>query len=146
MLHLIIEELSNWKQAAPNRSENHNKGQLLESVVCLGIDRACMLSLSPITQGSMRSGMQEAFHQYNLITELASKYSHSTYLAYPANEPEHQVVLTLFTASLFDNPYERESLLQYELITGRVPFASQGLTSMIGHRGNPSPALTLIHK
>jgi hypothetical protein len=56
--------------------------------------------------------MQETFHQYDLTTALAKKHSHSTYLASLTNEPAHQVVLTVFSALLFDCPYERESLLQ----------------------------------
>ncbi|HEY4033268.1 MAG TPA: protein kinase [Ktedonobacteraceae bacterium] len=61
--------------------------------------------------------MQQKFHQYNLTTELAKKYSHSTYLASPINpqgghsEPEHQVVLTVFASSLFHFPHEREKML-----------------------------------
>ncbi|HEX3643587.1 MAG TPA: serine/threonine-protein kinase, partial [Ktedonobacteraceae bacterium] len=43
---------------------------------------------------------------------MAKKYSHATYLASPTNEPEHQVVLIVFTASLFSLPRERENLLQ----------------------------------
>jgi serine/threonine protein kinase len=56
--------------------------------------------------------MQEKFNQYYLRTELAKKYSHSTYLAYPSSQPEHQVVLTVFTSPLFYLPYEREKLLR----------------------------------
>ncbi len=62
--------------------------------------------------------MQETFHQYHLITELANKYSHSTYLASPTNpkkghgEHESQMVLTLFTSSLFRSPHEHENLLK----------------------------------
>jgi len=61
--------------------------------------------------------VQEKFHQYNLAAELAKKYSHTTYLASPANpqrghgELEHQVVLTVFASSLFHFPHEREGLL-----------------------------------
>src|SRR2546430_161976 len=61
--------------------------------------------------------MQSKFHQYDLTTELAKKYSHTTYLASPINpqgghgEPEHQVVLTVFASSLFHFPHEREKLL-----------------------------------
>lgn len=57
------------------------------------------------------------FHQYNLAAELATKYSHTTYLASPTNpqrghgELEHQVVLTVFASSLFHFPHEREKLL-----------------------------------
>jgi len=56
--------------------------------------------------------MQEKFHQYDLTRELAKKHSHATYLASPTDEPEHQVVLTVFSASLFHFPHERENLLQ----------------------------------
>src|SRR5258708_3086798 len=56
--------------------------------------------------------MQENFHQYNLTRELASKYSHATYLASPTNEPDRQVVLTVFASSLFRFPRECEDLLQ----------------------------------
>ncbi|HEX3640027.1 MAG TPA: serine/threonine-protein kinase, partial [Ktedonobacteraceae bacterium] len=56
--------------------------------------------------------MQEKFHQYELRIELAKKYSHATYLASPTDEPEQQVVLTVFSASLFKFPHERENLLQ----------------------------------
>lgn len=68
--------------------------------------------------------MQEKFYQYDLTRELAKKYSHVTYLASPTNpqipkghtgghsEPEDQVVLTVFTASLFHFPHERENLLR----------------------------------
>lgn len=59
--------------------------------------------------------MHQNFSQYNLVTKLAEKYSHSTYLASPINphkgdgEPERQVVLTLFPLSLCGSP--RENLL-----------------------------------
>jgi hypothetical protein len=56
--------------------------------------------------------MQGMFYQYNLTTELAKKYSHSTYLASPTNEPESQIVLSVFATSLFRFPHERENLLQ----------------------------------
>jgi len=62
--------------------------------------------------------MQKKFHQYNLITELAKKYSHSTYLASPINsqgghsEPEHQVVLTVFASSLFRFPHDFSLFLE----------------------------------
>src|SRR6266576_6517785 len=56
--------------------------------------------------------MQEVFHQYSLIRQLAKKHSHSTYLASPTHEPEHQVILTVFTSSLFSSLRERENLLQ----------------------------------
>ncbi len=50
---------------------------------------------------------------YHLTTALAKKYSHSTYLASPINDPEHQVVLIVFDSSLFFAfPHEFESLLQ----------------------------------
>ena len=56
--------------------------------------------------------MQEKFHQYHLVKELASKYSHSTYLASLTKDPEHQVVLVVFASSLSSSPSERENLLQ----------------------------------
>ena len=56
--------------------------------------------------------MQERFHQYDLTTQLARKHSHTTYLASPTYEPEHQVVLIVFSPSLFHFPRERENLLQ----------------------------------
>src|SRR6266550_6364273 len=56
--------------------------------------------------------MQKTFRQYNLTTELAQKYSHSTYLASTTTEPERQVVLTVFASSLFRFPHERENLLK----------------------------------
>ena len=56
--------------------------------------------------------MQGNFHQYKLIRDLAKKYSHTTYLASPTKEPEHQVVLIVFTSSLFSFPNERNAVLQ----------------------------------
>src|SRR5947209_12978585 len=56
--------------------------------------------------------MPEKFDQYYLIETLSKKYSHTTYLAAPIDEPERQVVLTVFASSLFRFPHERESLLQ----------------------------------
>ncbi|HEX3642531.1 MAG TPA: protein kinase, partial [Ktedonobacteraceae bacterium] len=56
--------------------------------------------------------MQGKFHQYNLRTTLAKKHSHVTYLASPTNDPELQVVLTVFASSPFPIPHERENLLQ----------------------------------
>jgi serine/threonine protein kinase len=44
--------------------------------------------------------MQETFHQYHLRATLATKFSHTTYLASPFNEPKHQVILVVFTPSL----------------------------------------------
>ncbi len=55
--------------------------------------------------------MQGKLHQYHLTRELAKKYSHMTYLASPTDEPERQVVLAIFTSSLFRFPHEREKLL-----------------------------------
>jgi len=56
--------------------------------------------------------MQEQFNRYNLTAELAKKHSHVTYLASPASDPEHQVVLTVFASSLFHFSHDRENLLQ----------------------------------
>src|SRR5437762_14339340 len=56
--------------------------------------------------------MPEKFHQYYLTETLSKKYSHTTYLASPTNEPECQVVLSVFASSLLRFPYEHESLLQ----------------------------------
>src|SRR5947199_10522655 len=56
--------------------------------------------------------IQGTFHQYHPRMELAKKYSHVSYLASSTNEPERQVVLTVFAASLFSFPHEREKLLQ----------------------------------
>jgi len=56
--------------------------------------------------------MQKTWSQYDLRAELAKKHSHVTYLASPTNEPDRQVVLTVFTASLFRFQHERENLLR----------------------------------
>ena len=62
--------------------------------------------------------MPKKFHQYSLTQPLSKKYSHATYLASPTHlqgehgELEPQVVLTIFTQSLFRFPHEREKLLQ----------------------------------
>lgn len=56
--------------------------------------------------------MQKEFRHYHLMTELAKRHSHSSYLAYTADEPENQVVLTVFASSLFRFPHERENLLK----------------------------------
>ncbi len=56
--------------------------------------------------------MPEKFNQYYLTETLSKKYSHVTYLASPRDEPEHQLVLTVFSSFLFHFPYERESFLQ----------------------------------
>lgn len=53
--------------------------------------------------------MHQKFSQYNLIRKLVEKYSHSTYLASPIDEPGSQVALTLFPLSLCGSP--RENLL-----------------------------------
>jgi serine/threonine protein kinase len=55
--------------------------------------------------------MPEKFHQYNLIEILSKKYSHTTYLASPTNEPERQVILIVWTSSLFHVPRESENWL-----------------------------------
>ena len=76
-----------------------------------------MASLSRHRQNESQAGKQRAFsmqgklHQYHLIKELATKYSHTTYLASPTDEPERQVVLTVFASSLFSLP-ERKLVLQ----------------------------------
>jgi serine/threonine protein kinase len=59
--------------------------------------------------------MQGKLHQYHLIRALAKKYSHVTYLASLTDEPEHQVILKIFTSSLFRFPHEREKLLSKAL-------------------------------
>ncbi|HWS85311.1 MAG TPA: serine/threonine-protein kinase, partial [Ktedonobacteraceae bacterium] len=58
--------------------------------------------------------MPEKFDQYYLTETLSKKYSHTTYLASPINEPEHQVVVTVFASSLFRFPFpdDDEKLLQ----------------------------------
>lgn len=56
--------------------------------------------------------MQGQLHQYHLTRELAKKYSHVTYLASPTDEPESQVILTVFASSLFPLPHERKNVLQ----------------------------------
>ncbi|HEY4033214.1 MAG TPA: protein kinase [Ktedonobacteraceae bacterium] len=58
--------------------------------------------------------MSEKFNQYYLIETLSKKYSHTTYLASPTDEPERQVVLNVFASSLFPFPFPREceNLLQ----------------------------------
>src|SRR6266852_1467287 len=57
--------------------------------------------------------MQETFYQYNLITTLAKKYSHSTYLASPIDDPEQRLVLLAFDTSLsFAFPHESDKILQ----------------------------------
>src|SRR5579872_2098041 len=88
------------------------KGAYLTS--CQVVVSCHTVPLSGILQGTIFRGscMQEKFHQYDLTTELAKKHSHATYLASPTDEPEHQVVLTVFSASLFHFPHERENLLQ----------------------------------
>ena len=55
----------------------------------------------------------EHFRQYHLTKILRKKYSHTTYLASLTNEPEHQVVLIMFTSSLFHLPRERELWLAH---------------------------------
>jgi len=58
--------------------------------------------------------MPEKFNQYYLTETLSKKYSHTTYLASPINEPEYQVVVTVFASSLFRFPFpdDDEKLLQ----------------------------------
>src|SRR5689334_22568073 len=56
--------------------------------------------------------MPEKFNQYDLTETLSKKYSHVTYLASPRDEPERQLVLTVFSSFLFHFPHERESFLQ----------------------------------
>ncbi len=56
--------------------------------------------------------MQGTFHQYYLTRALTIKHSHATYLASPINDPERQVHLTVFAASLFPFPHDHEKLLQ----------------------------------
>ena|SRR6266550_2644199 len=55
--------------------------------------------------------MQAKFRQYNLKTELSQKHSYITYIASPADEPERQVVLTIFASLLFHFPYECKNLI-----------------------------------
>src|SRR5690348_7446048 len=56
--------------------------------------------------------MQAQFHHYKILKELAKKYSHSTYLAVPMDEPKRRVVLVVFSASLFSSDDEREAVLE----------------------------------
>src|SRR6476661_5717146 len=55
--------------------------------------------------------MQGQLYQYKIIKDLAKKYSHSTYLAAPTDEPERRVVLIVFSSLLFSAPHEREVVL-----------------------------------
>ena len=56
--------------------------------------------------------MPEKFNQYYLTETLSKKYSHVTYLVSPRDEPERQLVLTVFSSFLFHFPHEREGFLQ----------------------------------
>ncbi len=56
--------------------------------------------------------MQKKFRQYRLLMELSSKYTHVAYLASMIEDSEHQVVVVVFSSSLFSFPYERENLLR----------------------------------
>ncbi len=56
--------------------------------------------------------MSEQFHHYTIIQDLAKKYSHSTYLAAPIDEPERQVVLIVFSSQLFSSSLERAEVLK----------------------------------
>jgi serine/threonine protein kinase len=49
---------------------------------------------------------------YNLTTPLAKKYSHSTYLASSHDEPEQEVIVIVFSPSLFPSLRERKAFLQ----------------------------------
>ena len=56
--------------------------------------------------------MQKKFRQYRLLMELSSKYTHVAYLASMIEDSEHQVVLVVFSSSLFSFPYDHENLLR----------------------------------
>src|SRR5690242_2023099 len=56
--------------------------------------------------------MQGKLHHYNLTTTLAKKYSHTTYLASSIDEPEQQVIVILYSSSLFSSPQEQKTFLQ----------------------------------
>ena len=56
--------------------------------------------------------MPDQFHHYTIIQDLAKKYSHSTYLAAPIDEPERQVVLIVFSSQLFSSSLERAAVLK----------------------------------
>jgi serine/threonine protein kinase len=56
--------------------------------------------------------MQKKFRQYRLLMELSSKYTHVAYLSSMIEDSEHQVVLVVFSSSLFSFPYERGNLLR----------------------------------
>jgi serine/threonine protein kinase len=56
--------------------------------------------------------MQGKLHHYNITTTLAKKYSHSTYLASSIDEPEQQVILILYSSSLFSSVKEQKTFLQ----------------------------------
>ncbi len=56
--------------------------------------------------------MQGRLDHYNLAIPLAKKYSHSTYLSSHVDEPERQVIVILFSPSLFSSLSERKAFLQ----------------------------------
>ncbi len=56
--------------------------------------------------------MLDQFHHYKIIKAFAKKYSHSTYLAAPLDDPERRVVLIVFSSSLFLSSHEREIVLE----------------------------------
>src|SRR5215813_6913367 len=60
--------------------------------------------------------MQGKLQHYNLTTPLAKKYSHSTYLASSFDEPEQQVVVIVFSSSLFSSLREHRAFLQKALL------------------------------
>jgi hypothetical protein len=70
--------------------------------------------------------MQGRPDHYNLTTPLAKKYSHSTYLASSNNESARQVIVIVFSPSLFSSLRERKAFLQkvqhlYAFNTAVVP-------------------------
>ena len=56
--------------------------------------------------------MQGQLHQYKILKDLAKKYSHSTYLAAPMDEPERQVVLIVFSSWLFSSFQKCRAVLE----------------------------------
>jgi serine/threonine protein kinase len=58
------------------------------------------------------SHMPDHFDHYTIVQQLAKKYSHSTYLAAPIDEPERQVVLIVFSSWLLSSLHERQALLK----------------------------------
>src|SRR5260370_2846154 len=56
--------------------------------------------------------MHTSFNKYHLSTQLGRKSLRDVYIAYPVDEPEHEVVLKVFDSTCLPSNYDYEDFIE----------------------------------